>query len=55
MKWLKKLFKRPKGETIEIKQLNTPNIRKRFCAKPFGYICLGDETDAKCGNCGHWI
>lgn len=35
-------------------QSNIPVVRKRFCAKPMGYICLGDETDARCGNCGHW-
>lgn len=55
MKWLKRLFKRKKVEIAkETKQLNIPVVRKRFCAKPMGYICLGDETDARCGNCGHW-
>lgn len=42
----------------EIRRLLTrklQNNKKRFCAKPIGEICMGDETDAKCGTCGHWI
>jgi hypothetical protein len=55
MKWLKKLFEKKKVEVAPTEQLNIPVVRKRFCVKPIGEICFGDETDSRCGNCGHWI
>lgn len=51
------LFKKKKLKMTEtIQAINLPPVvRKRFCAKPLGEICFGNETDMKCGNCGHWI
>jgi len=34
---------------------NMPVEKKRFCAKPMGEVCFGNETDAKCRSCGHWV
>ena len=34
---------------------NIPVVKKRFCAKPMGEVCFGNETDAKCESCGHWV
>ena len=51
--WFKKKFKNKHIEiVIETNQLNKP---KKHCVKPMGEICFGDETDIRCGNCGHWI
>lgn len=54
MKWFKNLFKKKSLKNIATKQLNIIIDRKKFCAKPIGYICLGNETEERCGNCGHW-
>lgn len=52
MKWFQKLVEYKKVQ-VTPKEQNI--VRKKFCAKPLGEICFGDETDARCGNCGHWI
>ena len=57
MKFIKRLFKRKKDEVSEVSEKHNPiiYIKKPFCAKPIGHICFGNETNDKCGCCGHWI
>ena len=55
LKLLKKLFEKKKVETTEPVHVVQPLVEKRFCAKPMGEICFGNETDERCNKCMHWI
>ncbi len=55
LKLLKKLFEKKNVKTTEPLHVVQPLVKKRFCAKPMGEICFGNETDERCNKCMHWI